>query len=293
MFGYVTPYKMELKIKDYEKFKAYYCGLCLSLKHNFGQLSRFGLNYDMTFLAILLDSLDENKNQYEYTACIAHPIKKKHKIVNNKAIDYAAFCNTTLVYFKLLDDYNDNNTLHSKLLTLPLKKYINNCSADLSDVVDYMNKKLEELYTLEKSPENFSIDEYADKFADLTGYIISFYYKHSEFKDSLYSLGYSLGRWIYIIDAYDDLKTDLEKNKFNPINKAFNESMETYDKFIAEIKDRIELNLVLSADSCLKALENLPLKKNIDLLYNILQLGLMEKMEKIKMRSENKNEKSI
>lgn len=293
MFGYVTPCKMELKIKDYEKFKAYYCGLCLSLKHNFGQLSRFGLNYDMTFLAILLDSLDENKNQYEYTGCIAHPIKKKHKIINSKAINYAAFCNTTLVYFKLLDDYNDNNTLHSKLLTLPLKKYINNCSADLSVVVDYMNKKLEELYALEKSSENFSIDEYADKFADLTGYIISFYYKDSEFKDSLYSLGYSLGRWIYIIDAYDDLKSDLEHNKFNPINKAFNESIATYDKLIEEVKDRIELNLVLSADSCLKALENLPLKKNIDLLYNILQLGLMEKMEKIKMRSENKNEKSI
>ena len=91
MFGYVFPYKMELKIKDYEKFKAYYCGLCLSLKNNFGNLPRLSLNYDMTFLAILLDSLDKTKTHYNNHTCIVHPIKKRIFVVNNKALDYAAF----------------------------------------------------------------------------------------------------------------------------------------------------------------------------------------------------------
>ncbi len=293
MFGYVMPCKMELKMKDYEKFKAYYCGLCLSLKNNFGNLSRFALNYDMTFLSILLDSLDESKNKYVRNGCIAHPLKKQHKIIENKAIDYAAFCNTALTYFKLIDDYNDNNSIHSKILSMFLKKYIKTSSNSLKPVVEYMDTKLKELYDLEKSSEYVSIDEISDKFADLTGYIISYYYKDKDFKEGLYNLGYNLGRWIYIIDAYDDLKEDMEKSKFNALNKAFNSENLPYDKFLEEIRERIEFNLIMSADTTVKALDNLPLVKNEELLSNILQLGLMEKMEKIKLRSEDKNEKSI
>ncbi|MPM45173.1 hypothetical protein SDC9_91859 [bioreactor metagenome] len=293
MFGYVMPCKMELKIRDYEKFKAYYCGLCLSLKNNFGNVSRFALNYDMTFLGVLLDSLDKNKNSYINSGCIAHPIGKRLKIVDNKAIDYAAFCNTSLMYFKLLDDYEDNNSLHSKLLSLTIKKFVKTSDINLKPLIDYMENKLNELYTLEKSLESFSIDEISDKFADLTGFIISYYYKEEEFKDTLYNLGYSLGRWIYIIDAYDDLEEDMKKKKFNAINKAFNEENLPYEEFVNLIRERVELNLILSADSCLRALDNLPLAKNEELLYNILQLGLMEKMERIKMRSEEKNEKSL
>ena len=91
MFGYVTPYKMELKIKDYEMFKAYYCGLCISIKNNFSNLCRMTLNYDMTFLGMLLDSLECSKHKYVVTRCIAHPMKKKPKVIDNKALDYAAF----------------------------------------------------------------------------------------------------------------------------------------------------------------------------------------------------------
>lgn len=293
MFGYVMPCKMELKIRDYEKFKAYYCGLCLSLKNNFGNVSRFALNYDMTFLGVLLDSLDKNKNSYINSGCIAHPIGKRLKIVDNKAIDYAAFCNTSLMYFKLLDDYEDNNSLHSKLLSLTIKKFVKTSDINLKPLIDYMENKLNDLYTLEKSLKSFSIDEISDKFADLTGFIISYYYKEEEFKETLYNLGYNLGRWIYIIDAYDDLQEDMKKKKFNAINKAFNEENLPYEEFVNLIRERVELNLILSADSCLRALDNLPLAKNEELLYNILQLGLMEKMERIKMRSEEKNEKSL
>src|SRR3712207_3590877 len=84
MFGYVFPNKMELKIKDYEKFKAYYCGLCLSIKKNFGNLPRISLNYDMTFLAILLDSLNNTKINCLKGSCIAHPMKNRLFIINNE-----------------------------------------------------------------------------------------------------------------------------------------------------------------------------------------------------------------
>ncbi|WP_291562863.1 MULTISPECIES: DUF5685 family protein [unclassified Clostridium] len=292
MFGYVTPCKMELKVKDYEKFKAYYCGLCLAIKETFGHIPRLTLNYDMTFLAILLDGLNEDTIHYEKSSCIAHPLNKKPKVIDNDALKYAAFCNVALTYFKLLDNYNDNNSKISKLLSKFLKKYIKISDEQKKEIIDYMKTKLDLLSKMENSKESINIDEISDIFADLTGYIISQYYKQED-NTALYWLGYNLGRFIYLIDAYDDLKEDMENHKFNAIERAFNSEKLTFEEFIETIRERIEFNLILSAESCAASLENLPLKKNKELLANILQLGLMEKIESIKIKECKKHEKSI
>ncbi len=293
MFGYVMPYKLELKIKDYEMFKAYYCGLCIAIKNNFSNLCRLSLNYDMTFLGILLDSLATEKHNYEVTTCIAHPFKKKPKVINNNALDYAAFCNVALVYHKLLDDYNDDNALNKKILSMYLKKFIEKENLDLKPLLENIESNISKLTEYEKSTEYISIDELSHSFADLTGFLIAFYYRDKDFHDDLYKLGYNLGRWIYIIDAYDDLEDDMKKNKFNAINKAFNTDSLSYEELIEAQRDRIEFNLMMSASTTVDALNNLPLEKNSDLLFNILQLGLMNKIETIKSRSDKKDEKSI
>jgi len=290
MFGYVTPYKMELKIKDYEMFKAYYCGLCISIKNNFSNLCRMSLNYDMTFLGILLDSLECSKHKYVVTKCIAHPMKKKPKVIDNKALDYAAFCNVALVYYKLLDDYNDDNSLNKKFISMYIKKFINKSEEDLSPVLVNIEENINKLSSLERAQDIISIDELSDPFASLTAFIISYYYKNEDFYDNLYNLGYNLGRWIYIIDAYDDLKEDMEKHKFNAINKAFNTESLSYEDLITQQVNRIEFNLLMSANTTVEALNRLPINKNKDLLFNILQLGLMNKIEIIKSRSDKKHE---
>ena len=59
MFGYVTIDKPELKIKDYTRYKAYYCGLCRVLLESYGFTGQMTLSYDMTFAVILLTSLYE------------------------------------------------------------------------------------------------------------------------------------------------------------------------------------------------------------------------------------------
>ncbi|MBU5226212.1 hypothetical protein KQI36_06060 [Clostridium senegalense] len=282
MFGYVTPCKMELKVKDYEKFKAYYCGLCLAIKNNFGNLPRFTLNYDMTFLGILLDSLNNEKIQFNPTVCIAHPMKKKLKVINNGALDYAAFCNVALAYFKLLDNFQDDNSKSSKILAFGLKGYINTTDDKKNYLLNYMEDSLKNLSKIENSSDILNIDEVAHIFADLTGTIICEYATDNNLKDKLYNLGYNLGRFIYLIDGYDDLEKDMSENKFNPINRAFNNDNLPYDEFLNSIKDRIEFNLIMSAEGCVRSLSELSILKNKDLLDNILNLGLMEKIENIK-----------
>ena len=97
----------------------------------------------------------------------------------------------------------------------------------------------------------------------------------------MYWLGYNLGKWIYIIDAYDDLEKDMKSNSFNAINSLLNIEKLDFKSFSVLIKPRIDFILSTCAQQCLKYLNNLPLIKNEDILYNILELGLMEKMDKV------------
>ena len=123
MFGYVTPLKPELKIREYEMFSGYYCGVCMHIKAVFGNIPRLSLNYDMAFLGLLLDGLHSESPSIEFKRCMAHPLKNKPMIIRNKSLEYAAAMNVSLVYYKLLDDVNDDNSIRSKLGTTVLSPY--------------------------------------------------------------------------------------------------------------------------------------------------------------------------
>lgn len=283
MFGYVMPCTPELKMKDYEKFKAYYCGLCISIKKQYGNLPRFTLNYDMTFLAILLDSIEEEKCKVEIHRCVAHPLKKKNFIVKNPAVDYAAFCNLSLVYYKLLDDVDDDNSISSKAKAILLSPYLKKFPKNLIKHTEYIKKSLIKLHKLETSNNPLNIDELSHPFADLTGFIISAYTENSEYKNILYNIGYNLGKWIYIIDAYDDLKDDMEKHKFNAINASMNKDNLPFEEFRDSIKSKIDFILGLCGKMCFDYLKQLPMKTNLDIINNILQYGLLDKMKSLNL----------
>ena len=293
MFGYVTACKMELKIKDFEKYKAYYCGVCKAIKNDFGNLPRLTLNYDMTFLALLLDSFGDNRSKYVRERCITHPVKKRLVVVDNASLDYAAFCNVALVYYKLLDNVKDDNSAKSKVYSLFLKNYLKGSKEELIPTKLFIEKSLDALSLLESEPKGKTLDEFCDPFAELTAFIISSFYKDQVFYEDLYKLGYNLGKWIYLIDALDDLEKDMKGNKFNAIDKSFNKENLAFEEFYKSIENRIDFVLVACAAQCDKSLERLPLKKNIDLLENILKYGLMEKMDNVFKRSDCNNEKSL
>lgn len=293
MFGYVGPYKMEMKVRDYEKFNSYYCGLCIAIKKNYGNLPRFSLNYDMTFLGILIDSLDSSKVSYIKGNCIAHPLKHKNIIIDNPTLDYAAFCNICLTYHKLMDDYRDDKSVKSKLFGYFLNSYLKNTPSNLQIVMDYTEKKLNELYIMEHNSKGKTLDELSHSFADLTGFIISNYITDTNYKLDLYWFGYNLGKWIYIIDAYDDLEKDMYKNKFNALNVSLNANNLSYNELKPIIEERVDFTLTSCARQCYESFLKLPIKKNVDLLENILHYGLLNKMNLVFKRSEFINEKSL
>lgn len=295
MFGYVTPLKAEMKVKDFARFKCYYCGLCCHLKKEFGNIPRLSLNYDMTFLGLLLDGLSPDKLMVSSHRCILHPTEKKTIISNNKALSYAASINLSLFYYKLLDDVNDDKDLKSKLGIAILSPYKKKFPDQIIEINNSIKDCLDELSKLEIARSFSSIDEICDPFSRLVGIVLRDYpYEliddSDDLRSILYYLGYSLGKWIYLIDALDDLKTDMEKHKFNPIDFLYNKDSLTYDKFIEFIKPKIEFTILNCGYSCKENLMKLNLKRNVDILYNIIELGLMDKYMNVVQNPQNTNE---
>lgn len=296
MFGYVIPLKQELKIKDFNRFRSYYCGLCLHIKKDFGNIPRMTLNYDMTFLALLLDALSSEEVEFDFKRCVPHPIKKKPVVTNNKPLSYAAAMNVALVYYKLLDDVEDDNTLSSKLQLAALSPYKKKFSESIINLNELISTKLKDLSNLEKNLSFSSIDEICHPFSEIVGNILKCYPHeliddNNNLRDNLYNLGYTLGKWIYLIDALDDLKKDMENKKFNPINFLYNNDNLSYEELKKSIKERIEFSILNCSYNCVEYLSKLPLNKNIELLRNTLELGMMDKYMNV-LNNTNENKRS-
>lgn len=110
MFGYVTIDKPELKVKEFYRYKSYYCGLCRTLKEEYGFRGRMTLSYDMAFLVLFLTSLYETPTKELQSHCPLHPVKKI-PMLQNEISEYGAKMNILLVYFKCEDDWKDDKSL--------------------------------------------------------------------------------------------------------------------------------------------------------------------------------------
>ncbi|WP_455821643.1 DUF5685 family protein [Clostridium butyricum] len=267
MFGYVTPLKGELKVKDFGRFKCYYCGLCCHIKKQFGNIPRLSLNYDMTFLGLLLDALNPDEVEVASHRCILHPTEKKVVISNNKAVSYAAYINISLFYYKLVDDVQDDKLLKSKIFASVLNPYRKKFPKSVLKIDNEIKMYLNELSTLENSKSFSSLDEICDPFSKLVGTVFKNYpYELTDdsdtLRDTLYTLGYSIG------------------NKDNMI----------YEEFIESIKPRIEFTILNCGYSIKDNLMTLNLNRNKDILYNIVELGLMDKYIKVINHPDDTNE---
>lgn len=267
MFGYVTAYQPELKMKEYYKYKAYYCGLCKVLREKYGFLGQMTLTYDMTFLVVLLTSLYECEIKQEESRCVRHPMKKQ-KMLYNEITEYAADMNLILTYYKLLDDWQDERKgtslaglrlLHKTFLELK-EQYPKKC--------EIVRKCLGLLRQCEKRQED-NIDVTARYFGKLMSEL--FVYKEDVWEKTLRKIGFFLGKYIYILDAYDDIEKDMENDNYNALIFLYGE--EDFDKKCEEM-----LTYVLA--ECTSEFEKLPCVEDAEILRNILYAGVWDKFDK-------------
>lgn len=271
MFGYIVVNKPELKIKDFDTYRSFYCGLCKELQSDYGRIGQMSLNYDLTFLSILLTGLYEPENHHETHRCIAQP-HIKHPMVFNEYGQYAADMTIVLTYLKCEDDWLDDRRYRSQIYRLFLKGKFERVKAKYPQKVQVIQESLTTIQSLEKENSD-NIDEVSKLFGNVMAEI--FTYKDDHWKDKLYDMGLYLGRFIYIMDAYDDVEEDIKNGSYNPLkNKFENAGFEDYAKGILEL---------MIAQSC-EAFECLPILEYSDIIRNILYSGIWSKYETVKKR---------
>ena len=272
MLGYVTINKMELKFKEYYSYKGYYCGLCKRLKTKYGNISRLTLNYDMTFLILLLSSLYEPENEICKERCLVHP-KDKQLIIQNDITDYAASLNVILSYYNLLDNWKDDKDYKSLAAAKALESRFKKSSSALPDIADTIKVRLKNISGLEKEDTD-DIDAVSNEFCHLMEEV--FLYKKDHWEQNLRKIGFYLGKYIYFTDAYHDMKKDEENKSYNPFNKLNAKDKEEY------AKNLIILNLSLLSDQ----IEKLPLVRDKGIIDNIIYSGMLNKLEKKELTDE-------
>ncbi|MCR5691250.1 MAG: DUF5685 family protein [Eubacterium sp.] len=269
MFGYVTTNKPELKLREFDRYKGFYCGLCRSLRSDHGFLGQMTLTYDMTFLVLLLSSLYEPKTQERKARCIVHPAKKQH-IIQNQATKYGADLNILLTQKHFEDDWQDEKKIQALAGAKAFGKRARQVEKNYPRQADAIRKSLDDLARCER--ENCqNLDKVARPFGQLMGEL--FVWKEDAFQEILRSFGFYLGKFIYLMDAYMDRQEDEKKGCFNPLMDLARE--EDYEERIREILDHTMRMAIVE-------FEKLPLEQDLPILRNILYEGVWSAYERKK-----------
>jgi len=291
MFGYVEPDKPELKIREYEVFRGYYCSLCKTIGKRYGILPRLSLNYDLTFLYLLLSATDPAKGNGKMEPCIAHPLKKRFVVSSDVYAEYASDMNIILTYYSLQDKWVDEKNPVGKAGTIALKIPFKKAKKLHPEKCKYIESCLKKLSELEQNGCD-SVDEAAEPFAAMMRELFECgHIKDEKQKKTLGWLGYNLGRWIYILDAWDDIEDDINKQNYNPILMQYNYKGESIPEFKIKIYNTVNFNLTYSLSEAEKAYSLLGIEKNKGRLDNILYSGLIVKTDKVLQGRGKVNEK--
>ena len=266
MLGVMTVRKDELKFREFDRYRAFYCGLCRSIGKRCGSVCRLALSFEMTFLAMLHTALYESETQMDFCRCVLHPIHRR-QMLSGEAIDYCADLSAMVSYYDLRDGWEDERRI-DKLAESALLKKAAKRAGDLharqqDAVVRYVNQ----LHEVERRNE-----QNLDMAANLTGEMLAELYVMREdmYARDLRELGFYLGKFIYLCDCYEDIERDQKQGNYNPLL-----SRKDQPSFIEDCERMLS---DMMARACM-AFERLPILQDAEILRNILYSGIWLRFE--------------
>ena len=273
MFGYVIPCKEKLNEAQWQSYRAAYCGLCHTLKARHGFLARFLLNYDFTFLALLLRR-DEDAPCVRCRRCLASPFKGRNACEGDDAMDMAADISVLLVYWKLKDHLSDERGLRripAMAAMILFHRVFRKARQYNQPLYDEIGQQLNQLQRLEE--ENCpSLDRAAEQFARIMTAMVPDEWDESS-RRGLEQLLYHLGRWIYLVDAWDDLDEDLKHRRYNPVACRFSLTQSDENRK-QQAKESLERTIIHSENLAISAFHLGSYGYNSPVIENILCSGL-------------------
>ena len=278
MFGYIKPYIEELKVKDFELYKATYCGLCRTMGKCTGCVSKMTLSYDFVFFAFVRMALTKAKGEVKKRRCALHPFKKRLMLEMNPTLEYTAKASVILTRVKLKDNINDSRGFSRFLAKIAgvVSIFFKKTDENLLPLKEKIQSCFEELLALERG-ECDSIDMVANTSGELIGHVASFGLDEERAKLA-YEIGFHLGKWVYVIDACDDLERDVKKGAYNVLKYAFGNELSDGDKAL------LKNAMLLELESMSKSVELIDFYEHRDveaIVKNIVYDGLVQETDRV------------
>ncbi len=282
MFGYVKAYKPEMRVKEYEMYKAVYCSICKQIGREYGIVTRFSLSYDFTFLTMLCLSVSDDYIDICKGKCVCNPLKKCN-FVKASLPKMPLAASQIMLYYKLTDNIEDEGFIKSimaRLLRLFVKKGFKKAADEFPKLADIFKEYFKAQQDIEK--ENVQdIDKAADPTAKMLSSLFILCGTEKD-KRALERLGYCMGRWIYILDAAADLKEDIRKNKYNPLSSEGR----AQNNLTAFAKNKLEGSLNICITEAAAAFELIDILRFKNILGNIIYLGLENSQKEVLNKGE-------
>lgn len=274
MYGYVRVYQPELRFREYDAYRACYCGLCGALHQQYGAAARWTLSYDMTFLILLLTGLYEPEEKQKKSRCAVHPFRKQLHLCS-EITAYAADMSILLYQEKCMDDWQDEHKPTRLAAAGILRRGSRKAKRKYPQKAAHIQEQLRQLHLLEEQGET-NPEIPAGCFGTLLAEL--FVWKQDEWEETLRSVGFYLGKFIYLLDAYDDLEQDRKKNCYNPLRSMADTDLNFHQT--------CESLLQMMMAECAAAFERLPIIHYDELLRNILYAGVWSKFHQRKKEYE-------
>ncbi len=278
MLGVMTVRKDELKFREFDRYRGYYCGLCRAIGQRCGSVCRLALSFEMTFLAMLQTSLYEPETTADKRRCPVHPLGKR-LMLGNEAIDYAADMSALISYYDLRDGWEDERRVDRLLESELLKKAAARAGERWPRQKEAVERYVKALHEIEQRN-----DPNLDAAANLTGDMLAELYVMREdvYARDLRELGCYIGKFIYLCDCYEDVERDIKKHSYNPlIERSTNETFDAdCEQMLSDMMARAAL-----------AFERLPLLEDAEIMRNILYSGIWLRFENAGERRRKAKEK--
>ena len=290
MFGYVKVQKGELRVREWETYRGLYCSLCRALSRRYGLPARLILSYDMTFLLAVRLAQTDAVPHFHPGRCPFNPAKRCNYCDNAEpALDYVCAAAVLLFYYKLRDDIADSAFFKRLLLylLLPVAALWRKKAKRLFPAVETNVAAAMEAQAQTEQSGTDSTDRAAHASADALGKLMQD--GATDHEQAFYRFGYCVGRWVYLIDATDDLAKDFKRKNFNVFINRFGL---TKPELTEEQTAQITAALELTAANAAEALDETKLTVLYPILENIVLGGMHETMQQI-LKGKKSDERSL
>ncbi|MBQ7379864.1 MAG: hypothetical protein IJW70_09360 [Clostridia bacterium] len=273
MFGYIQILQPELKIREYECYRGAYCGLCRQMGKCTGQCSRLTLRYDAAAMVLLRMAARGTEPQFVQKRCFLHPLTKAPVLAPCEETEVVSCIMAALAYHKCKDDLHDEKGLKrlQSMLTYPYFAYLRSRAKRRMPEIDRIACQGMKAFALAEAETNGSADIPANAFGNLMGDLLSFR-TEGQAHAILQELGKTLGRWVYLLDAAQDLDDDFKKGRFNALYELYGT-----DTLTEQQKRTLDTMLTVELSDAVAAADLIDWNGRDDLqavVYNILCLGM-------------------